>query len=181
MIEALVNGNIDGIPTEWLYTYKTENPKHQEHEREIANHNLDKLKKKLKEKKHIIVGHNLFTDLGFLYATFIGPLPPSVTSFQQAIHKTFPFIMDTKYITSHHQNSMSMQRKLEDLRQEYKNIEIPKIYLHEDHATYNGMERAHEAGYDSWMTAELFAKFSLKLYNEAEFRKQLHAGILTGV
>jgi len=173
VIEALINGDIDSLPASWLYTYNTQDPKHQEKERVIVDEKLRSLKKKLKEKKHIIVGHNLFTDLGFLYATFIGPLPPNVAGFQRTIHKVLPFVMDTKYIASEGQDSMSSQPKLKDLLREYKKQNIPRIYLHEEHTTYNGMEKEHEAGYDSWMTAELFVKLSLKLYNEADFRKKL--------
>ena len=79
--------------------------------------------------------------------------------------------MDTKYIATEGQGSMSSQPNLKDLLYKYKKLAIPKIYLHEEHTTYNGVEKEHEAGYDSWMTAELFVKLSMKLYNEADFRK----------
>jgi len=166
-----VNGDIDSLPVEWFYEHSSQDLMYHEHKKKLVRDKFRKLKQKLREKKHVIVGHNLFTDLGFLYTTFIGPLPPTVSGFQQAIHKILPCIMDTKYIASEGQDSMSSQPKLKDLLRKYKKLEIPKVYLHEEHTTYNGVEKEHEAGYDSWMTAELFVKLSSKLYNEADFRK----------
>ncbi|KAL8948511.1 MAG: hypothetical protein Q9222_005314 [Ikaeria aurantiellina] len=43
-----------------------------------------------------IVGHNLFSDLIYFYACFIGPLPDKIEDFQQTIHTLFPRIIDTK-------------------------------------------------------------------------------------
>lgn len=178
MIEALVNGNMDNLPVEWFYMYDSQDPKNRQHERRMVDDKLSKLKKQLKEKKHIIVGHNLFTDLSFLYTTFIGSLPTDVASFRATIHKVLPFVLDTKYIASDGQDSMSSQPKLKELLRDYKKLEIPKIYLHEEHTSYDGMQKEHEAGFDSWMTAELFLKLSLKLYNKTDFRKS--SGELVG-
>lgn len=115
----------------------------------------------------MIVGHNLFTDLVYLYTTFVGPLPNDVEDFQDRIRGLFPIVIDTKYLATEGQDSMSatMRKSLCELLEPFKKIHTPLIVLHEEHNSYGAaIGKQHEAGYDSWMTAELFVKLSAKIY-----------------
>lgn len=61
----------------------------------------DELRAKLKAKRLILVGHNLFTDLVNFYKCFFGSLPDTVEEFLVAIHELFPIIVDTKYLATY--------------------------------------------------------------------------------
>ncbi|KAI5283739.1 hypothetical protein KEM52_003253, partial [Ascosphaera acerosa] len=56
---------------------------------------------KLTAARPTLIGHNLFTDLVYLYACFIGPLPESVDDFRHEIHTLFPRVIDTKFLATH--------------------------------------------------------------------------------
>ncbi|KAF7891512.1 uncharacterized protein EAF02_001837 [Botrytis sinoallii] len=168
IFEALCGGDLTGIDPMWSYTHdenaqpNTVDSSHVALEAELA-----KVTKKLKEKQHVIVGHNLFTDLCFLYKTFIGDLPAGVGDFQSQIHSLFPFVIDTKYLATYNSDAMKPRVNLKELLIPFQKIHMPLILLHEKHNTYGATNgNAHEAGFDSWMTAELFAKLSAQLYAE---------------
>ncbi|KAF7916191.1 uncharacterized protein EAE98_010776 [Botrytis deweyae] len=168
IFEALCGGDLTGIDPMWSYTHdenaqpNTVDSSHAALEAELA-----KVTKKLKEKQQVIVGHNLFTDLCFLYKTFIGDLPAGVGDFQSQIHSLFPFVIDTKYLATYNSDAMKPRVNLKELLIPFQKIHMPLILLHEKHNTYGATNgNAHEAGFDSWMTAELFAKLSAQLYAE---------------
>lgn len=71
--------------------------------------------KKLKEKQHVIVGHNLFTDLCFLYKTFIGTLPAGVGDFQKQVNSLFPTVVDTKFLATYGSDDMNPRVNLKEL------------------------------------------------------------------
>jgi hypothetical protein len=52
------------------------------------------------EGQKVIIGHNAFTDLVFLYQQFIGDLPQKLTSFKKSLSSLFPVIYDTKHIVA---------------------------------------------------------------------------------
>ena len=54
--------------------------------------------KNLIEKTSMLVGHNLFIDLIYLFACFFGQLPDRVEEFQARVAVIFPLIVDTKYV-----------------------------------------------------------------------------------
>jgi poly(A)-specific ribonuclease len=112
------------------------------------------VKEELLNKDHVLVGHNLFTDLCFLYQTFFEPLPMSVKNFQNEIHCLFPTLYDTKFLASYGYGSLRPNTSLGTLLEPYKFIHKPIVSLHSDEgfqsyrdATMN--DKAHEAGYDS--------------------------------
>ncbi|KAF8849230.1 CAF1-domain-containing protein [Acephala macrosclerotiorum] len=162
IFEALVAGDLSGIDPDWFckgLDLKEINAVKEEF-KEICERLKD-------NSKRILVGHNLFTDLGFLYKTFIGTLPGSVKHFQEEIHELFPFVIDTKYLATHGAKDMSPRSNLKELLAPFRKIHTPLILLHEEHTSYGTeLGRAHEAGFDSWMTAELFVKLAAKLYGE---------------
>lgn len=61
---------------------------------------LKGLRESLQQRKSILVGHNCFLDLIYIYKNFYGPLPDTVEEFQEAIHTLFPIIVDTKYMAT---------------------------------------------------------------------------------
>jgi len=116
---------------------------------EALKKNIQSLQKTLKTKAIILVGHNLFIDLIFIYKTFIGTLPDQVTEFNKCIHELFPRVFDTKYLATQAGSSMRTKSSLKDLCDELKDRHNPFIALAERHVAYGPRSREHEAGYDS--------------------------------
>jgi poly(A)-specific ribonuclease len=151
IFEALTGGDLSGIPTKWFtneYSGKAELS-------QIAiDKEFEQVRNKLKSKHdHVIVGHNLFTDLVYLYKTFVGPLPLDVEVFQNRIHKLFPVVFDTKYLATKGHDAMStvMRQGLDQLLEPFKKIHTPLVVLHEEHTKYGAsIGKNHEAGFDSW-------------------------------
>ncbi|THV54710.1 hypothetical protein BGAL_0021g00120 [Botrytis galanthina] len=168
IFEALCGGDLTGIDPMWSYTHdENAQPSNADSSHAALEAELAKVTKKLKEKQHVIVGHNLFTDLCFLYKTFIGDLPAGVGDFQSQIHSLFPFVIDTKYLATYNSDAMKPRANLKELLIPFQKIHMPLILLHEKHNTYGATNgNAHEAGFDSWMTAELLVKLSAQLYAE---------------
>jgi DNA polymerase III epsilon subunit-like protein len=159
----LVGGDLSDIDPEWFASKNSNSPQDQ---LPLIKKELAEIIKKLNRKKHVIVGHNLFMDLAFIYKTFIGALPAKVGHFQQMVHEHFPSIIDTKYLATHETNAMNPQTNLKELLEPFKKVRVPLVVLHEHHTAYSdAYGKDHEAGYDSWMTAELFVKLSAKLYS----------------
>jgi poly(A)-specific ribonuclease len=162
----LTGGDLSGIPTTWFSDESEDKP---ETAQKVIDKELAEVIAALKDKEHIIVGHNLFTDLVCLYTTFVGPLPMDVKDFQDRIHGLFPIVIDTKYLATEGHDSMStvMRKSLSELLEPFKKIHTPLILLHEEHTSYGtNLGKKHEAGFDSWMTAELFVKLSSKIYTD---------------
>jgi len=166
VFEALTGGDLSDIEPEWFYDRNNDKA---EEERKSVKLELEQIIRSLRKKEQIIIGHNLFTDLGFLYNTFIGCLPGKVEHFQEAIHGLFPRVIDTKYLATQGADSMNPRTNLKELLGPFKKIQLPLILLHQEHTAYGtSFGKEHEAGYDSWMTAELFVKLTAKLYTECK-------------
>ncbi|KAI2731979.1 hypothetical protein CBS147332_1118 [Penicillium roqueforti] len=120
----------------------------------------DKVKSRLKENRPILVGHNMFCDLLFFHACFLGPLPNTLAEFQTAIHELFPVLADTKYMATHDCGSLNPMSSLEDLNTTLAGIESPKIEIDPRFAKYKFRKSTHEAGYDSMLAAMAFIKLA---------------------
>jgi len=123
-------------------------------ELERKRQELTQVKEELMEKDHIIVGHNLFTDLCFLYNTFFEALPMSVKNFQNEVHTLFPTVYDTKFLGSYGQGNLRPNTSLMGCLEPFKMIHKPIVSLHSDEGYQNYRDasmndKAHEAGYDS--------------------------------
>ncbi|KAI0841753.1 CAF1-domain-containing protein [Hypoxylon sp. FL0890] len=116
----------------------------------------------LKKSRPIIVGHNLFRDLAFIYNTFFEPLPPQLDDFLTRINTLFPRIVDTKYMHTRGGNMMEPDRTLQELHDNYTKFEFPIVR----NAPKFGNTTAgpHDAGFDSCMTAVLFLKQAHSLF-----------------
>ncbi|KAK0128249.1 hypothetical protein ONS95_000226 [Cadophora gregata] len=165
IFEALSGGELSDIDPDWFCSKSAEDSEEQwfKVQREFAE-----VVETLRNKKHIIVGHNLFADLAFLFRTFIGHLPVNVKHFQEDIHALFPYVIDTKYIATYGADAMSTRSNLKELLAPLRKTHVPLILLHESHTTYGAeFGKEHEAGFDSWMTAELFVKLAASKRSEA--------------
>ena len=82
----------------------------------------------LKEKRTVLVGHNLFLDLIYFYTFFFGPLPDRVEGFQKTIAQLFPLVFDTKYLADKiNDNSPLYKSSLQEIDQELSKLPVPII------------------------------------------------------
>ncbi|KAI7213631.1 CAF1-domain-containing protein [Hortaea werneckii] len=138
----------------------------------------------LRDNPRVLVGHNCFLDLVYVYRTFIGELPPTVVEFQQKLHALWPTIVDTKYMSTHNCGDINPVSSLEQIATQLSDQAEPKLELDEHHRAYEKEERFHEAGYDSFLTAQIAVRLSSKLekagaYIDADSQKT--SGITNGM
>ncbi|KAI9675334.1 MAG: Mitochondrial beta-keto-acyl synthase [Caeruleum heppii] len=131
---------------------------------------LDGIRDRLKDKRTVLVGHNVFTDLVNLYRMFFGILPDRVEDFQRHIHELFPLIVDTKYLATHNSRVMNPRSSLQEIEEQLRKQEMPVMETHSHHLKYAQQGAAHEAGYDSFLTAEVLVRLSAKLEVAGEHR-----------
>lgn len=161
-IEALARGDLSSISSKVIPAPL--------HELETTRKTFELLRETLKDKRTILVGHNVFMDLMYLYGCFFGPLPPTISEFSEEISKLFPNIIDTKYMATHNSLNVSLEKSsLPELSFKLEHIASPKILLHPDHARYAVEKSLHEAGYDSMLTATILIRLSAKLQSEGEW------------
>ncbi|KAF8455386.1 ribonuclease H-like domain-containing protein [Terfezia claveryi] len=121
-------------------------------------------------RKIVLVGHNCFMDLLHLYNCFIGKLPEKVEEFAELMSKSFPILIDTKYLATYGDdsttaNSGSTLSILDSLLRPQTN---PKIELHAEANSYGGDNHAfHEAGYDAYITATILIRVAARLVHES--------------
>lgn len=158
IIEALSpGGDISGIDPTWFAVSHDGNSMWIDSDG--IKRELTEIADIIKSKSRVLVGHNIFMDLAFLYQTFIGDLPESVVDFQAAIHELFPNIMDTKFIaTTKGHAGYQDSSSLEELHNKYKNTKEPVIDVPEKFSGYMNKEKLHEAGYDSYICAQVFVR-----------------------
>ncbi|OAL70460.1 hypothetical protein A7D00_5426 [Trichophyton violaceum] len=131
------------------------------------------LREKLRSGPPVLVGHNLFTDLVNFYKCFIGDLPSRVEDFQQTINELFPLVIDTKYMATIGGVLRDASSALSTLMENLGSRAVPKFETHPDHSSYTVSTPVHEAGYDSLMTAQIFLKLAVKLYETSSSREAL--------
>ena len=160
-VEAMARGNLARINPRIIQTPI--------HERETVTKAFEIVRDGLKSKKTVLVGHNIFMDLMFLYTCFFGPLPSSAAEFTNEIGKLFPNIIDTKYMATHDSLNVSLDvSQLDELYHQLEHVPSPAILLHPDHARYAVEKPLHEAGYDSMLTATVLIRLSAKLRSEGK-------------
>ncbi|KAF9139316.1 hypothetical protein BG015_002067 [Linnemannia schmuckeri] len=113
--------------------------------------------------KKPIVGHNIVVDLAYILAQFVGPLPPTVEGYKKMIHKTFPTVMDTKYVsyTANALKGLAFDSSLGGLENMVGTINFmgcPRIIPHYRHQRYLSRDLAHEAGYDAYITGSIMIR-----------------------
>ncbi len=133
---------------------------------------LERAVERLRGRKLVLVGHNLFTDIVYLYRTFIGPLPDTLDEFSAMLHELFPKIVDTKFLATHAGGDLNVSPTLEEIARGLEEREWPKIRTHADHGKYEGLEAFHEAGFDSLLTATIMLRLAGKLGVERSERSE---------
>jgi poly(A)-specific ribonuclease len=128
---------------------------------------------KLRNHPVVLVGHNLFGDLAYLYQHFIGELPETLEGFRQIVHQAMPLVIDTKYMATHNCGNTQPPSSLEQLHESLKSYKEPgygipvgfEKYLEKnsnDQTSSTG-QYLHEAGYDGYVTAQILLKLTSKL------------------
>ncbi|KAJ5013405.1 hypothetical protein K4K57_002801 [Colletotrichum sp. SAR 10_99] len=120
------------------------------------------LESKLQLQRPPIVGHNQFFDLLFIYQTFFDDLPASCGEFFANIYELFPHIIDTKLMAIADQ-AIEGEDPLADIFDRFiGDVSRPSIGWDPAHG-YSQRANAHEAGYDSFMTAVILLRLAHKL------------------
>ncbi|KAF2197942.1 CAF1-domain-containing protein [Delitschia confertaspora ATCC 74209] len=170
IVEALAKANLDEIHP----SYFTRNG---DGERICINY--DHLESRFRRVTHrihmhqpVLVGHNLFTDLVYFYRTFIGQLPDTVDGFRKAVHELFPVIVDTKYMATHKCGDLNPMSSLQDVANQLDLQPLPNIAIHPKHSKYGDTDAAHEAGYDSLLTATVMIRLSAKLEEKGGYTEK---------
>ncbi|KAK3058616.1 hypothetical protein LTR09_000181 [Extremus antarcticus] len=117
----------------------------------------------------ILVGHNCFLDLVYIFRTFLGDLPDTVEEFQELLHHYWPTIIDTKYMSTHNCGDISPVSALDQIAHQLSAQELPIIEVDPEHKKYNTAESLHEAGYDSFLTAQIAVRLSSKLEQDGSY------------
>ncbi|KAK8202203.1 hypothetical protein M8818_005730 [Zalaria obscura] len=124
---------------------------------------MTRAQSRIKGRPTVIVGHNCFLDLVYIYRTFIGDLPDTVEEFQELLHEVFPVIVDTKYLATHNCGDVNPMSSLEQIAEQLNYQDKPLVETHPNHSKYELMSAFHEAGYDSFLTAQVAIRLSAKL------------------
>ena len=157
IVEGMVGGDLSPIDVKGLESTV-------EGRADTVAQDFNKLRDKLKTKRTILVGHNVFLDLVYFYKCFFGQLPDRVEEFQDLMHQLFPVIIDTKYLATHNVVNPGLSKSaLEDLDNELSKLPVPVIETHPDYDKYTNDTPAHEAGFDSFLTAKVLIRLSAKL------------------
>ncbi|WEW61166.1 CAF1 family ribonuclease [Emydomyces testavorans] len=164
IVEGMVGGDLSRLSPGSLLDPSRRSPSC---EQDILGH-FDYLQAKLKSKRLILVGHNLFTDLVYFYNCFFGNLPEKVEEFLHTIHDLFPIIVDTKYLATYDCGSDFPSSMLAEIDEKLESRETPIITIDSTHTRYAEQKLAHEAGYDSLMTARIFLRLAAHLSNKEE-------------
>ncbi len=113
---------------------------------------------RIQKRRPVIIGHNPFLDLCFIQETFLQPLPADSMTFRKEIHQLFPKIIDTKYLASH----LGFQAG-KNLEQLYKAVSEDPLFIIPEPGFDAQNGSAHNAGFDSWMTAAVFVSLARKM------------------
>ncbi|KAL5119306.1 hypothetical protein ACEQ8H_002793 [Pleosporales sp. CAS-2024a] len=163
VFEALAHGNLDHA--EPLFAARKMGDVSASHD---VRDRYDRAVQRLRKRQPVLVGHNMFTDIVYLYRTFVGELPETLQGFRDAIHKEFPKIVDTKYLATHAEGDLNASPTLQEIAQGLSAQPLPEIVTDQNHGKYQHVEAFHEAGYDSLLTATILIRLAAKMGVERE-------------
>ncbi|XP_053598908.1 pre-piRNA 3'-exonuclease trimmer [Microplitis demolitor] len=142
-----------------------------------------KVFKLLVDLKKPIIGHNALLDLMFIYKQFYRPLPSNYLDFKKEIHKIFPCIYDTKFISYELKRKLDTDSLKSNILQELYHffisaghilvIDSPKIEFSEP--VNSDKEIYHDAGWDSYYSGYCFIKTA---YVHAIKKRGLRDGLI---
>ncbi|KAK5174748.1 uncharacterized protein LTR77_001831 [Saxophila tyrrhenica] len=117
----------------------------------------------------IMVGHNCFLDLVYIYRTFVGELPDTVEGFQELLHAYWPTIIDTKYMSTHNCGDINPVSALDQIAAQLSEQPLPTLEIDPEHKKYKEEGALHEAGFDSFLTAQIAVRLSSKLEKDGSY------------
>ena len=158
--EAIAAGSLDDLDPTLCSRYIA--GESQAPNRATSRRRLKELTQACIESPKVLVGHNCFIDVIYLFKLFYGDLPDTVEDFQAAVHDTFPNIFDTKYMaTAGSFGNRFRGSNLQELDNTFAHREEPDIYKIGDHPHYAEEDSSfHEAGFDSFATAKVFLRLA---------------------
>ena len=169
LIEAISGGDITKMPLEYFTNAFSTDVKPPDGEDRALKTFIDGLQQRLSSRRRILIGHNCFTDLVYLYSCFVGQLPEKVEEFQDAIRELFPAVVDTKFIASFGTGWHSTSLQDVELELNTDGTGVPLIETPVDFDRYTVGQKLHEAGFDSLLTAKIAIKLSAKLEKQGKF------------
>ncbi|KAI9712040.1 MAG: hypothetical protein M1820_001749 [Bogoriella megaspora] len=162
LIEGMAGNDLSGIDAQYFARDPTTNEQSFTDIRYIKSQ-WQRAREKMKRNRTTVVGHNQFTDLIYLYRTFIGDLPNDVNDFATQIHGLFPRVIDTKYMYTHGFGTMKPSSSLQDVYDVLGEPEYPKIEVQPGYGKYSDRSPYHEAGFDAFVTAQVLLRLSTQL------------------
>ncbi|KAI8342104.1 ribonuclease H-like domain-containing protein [Chlamydoabsidia padenii] len=116
----------------------------------------------ISDSKKPLVGHNMLLDMCHIIGQFMQPLPDTKEEFKLLAKKLFPLMIDTKHIALSTPEIAEIANGATDLenmrfetsREAFKN---PRVDMDWEYPRYLE-DKAHEAGYDAYMTGTVFIK-----------------------
>lgn len=171
VVEGLVGGDLSSLEPRELETNSVIEPtKTNSTETKDGNTSKETVKTQwkgllaqLRQKKPVLVGHNVFSDLVNFYKCFIGTLPERIEDFKAAIRELFPVVIDTKYLATYDQSLTPATSSLVEINTALRDVQS-NIVLDNAHAKYFKDSPDHEAGYDSYITAQALIRLTTKLH-----------------
>lgn len=138
IVEALVGGDLSELPEKTFSSFVREEGTTRFGEADLKNN----VRKHLQEHQPVLVGHNCFMDLAFLYSGFIGQLPNTVEEFRAVIHNVLPNVIDTKYLATHDAGSINSSSSLGEINRKLVKVSAPKIGVyHEWRVCFTGWDK----------------------------------------
>ena len=125
IFEAMVDGDLSYVDVASFAKPDPANPHWIDISKERADFQV--LQEKLKSKRTVLIGHNMFMDLVYLYHTYFGPLPTAVEDFVQLVHELFPLLIDTKFLATRNNDASNAKSGLEVLDQHFTQQPVPEI------------------------------------------------------
>ncbi len=172
IFEALVGGDLSALKPEWFCAQNGTDLGNWIDTAAIQNQ-IDYITAKLKSKPPTIVGHNAFTDLAFMYKTFIGDLPAKLDDFKRCVNQEmFPVIFDTKYIATMLSGGCVNTRSDSSLSQmfaKYGDFKEPVIHVPQEFEAHLKKGEAHHAGYDAYMTLRTFVGLADEVLKDSKY------------
>jgi poly(A)-specific ribonuclease len=134
VIEALIGGNLELLDNRVFANILTDPDRNPEKMK--LDDFAESLKSKLKGNRPVLVGHNLFMDIIYLYQCFLGSLPDDVDEFTKLMKDHFPVLIDTKYMATHECGSINPTSSLTEIHEKLKKRKKPKISKLKCHYCY---------------------------------------------
>uniref|UniRef100_A0A1B6DFL6 Poly(A)-specific ribonuclease RNA-binding domain-containing protein n=1 Tax=Clastoptera arizonana TaxID=38151 RepID=A0A1B6DFL6_9HEMI len=114
----------------------------------------------LSETDTLIVGHNMFLDLCHILHRFCMPLPEKYKDFKQMLHCLFPKVLDTKLMCSSPEfKELIPSTVLSHVMSKINEAPFQLVNVEPEDSNYGyntSEEKAHEAGYDAYITGVAF-------------------------